>query len=546
MAARRHRCARPQQSARWPHASVRCVELLTAPASALRRRGGQRRASCWAAPLSARNLLAEKSARGCATVMVRVRVSASVAARLRCRACRCGARSHNLLFKKDRNKHELIRERRCARRDFRRRTARSRHACLLCCACWRGRAAAGRPGDPEPHARPARWRAMSSGACSRPCSTCCRPPVPSCSSCFSRKASRLCRGCVARAASTRLTRSRPTSRSPSTIGTARLVDEFQDTSFSQLDLLERLHRAGPIGDGRTLFCVGDPMQSIYRFRQAEVGCSSTCSSVARCATCGWSRSGWKRISARGPPGRLGERAFPACWQRVATRSRARSVQPAIPRQSPSLAACTFTVRQRDDDDRGGRVVSMVRETLERSALGTIAVLVAARTHVDAIARELATRGRRLSGGRDRAAARSTGRAGPHRTDACPGARADRTAWLAVLRAPWCGLALADLHALADAGDDDDAEGICALASARPTICSRKAALSDDGRERLQRALGELAAALGERGPLAVAHWVERTWNALGGPATLTRRGSRRRRSYFARLEQIGDVPISTT
>ncbi|MGH8237586.1 MAG: UvrD-helicase domain-containing protein, partial [Steroidobacteraceae bacterium] len=50
-----------------------------------------------------------------------------------------------------------------------------------------------------------------------------------------------------------------------------LVDEFQDTSFSQLDLLERLTGGWADGDGRTLFCVGDPMQSIYRFRQAEVG-----------------------------------------------------------------------------------------------------------------------------------------------------------------------------------------------------------------------------------------------------------------------------------
>ena len=49
-----------------------------------------------------------------------------------------------------------------------------------------------------------------------------------------------------------------------------LLDEFQDTSFTQLDLLERL-TAGWQGDGqRTIFAVGDPMQSIYRFREAEV------------------------------------------------------------------------------------------------------------------------------------------------------------------------------------------------------------------------------------------------------------------------------------
>jgi hypothetical protein len=38
-----------------------------------------------------------------------------------------------------------------------------------------------------------------------------------------------------------------------------LVDEFQDTSFGQLDLLERLTAGWTPGDGRTLFCVGDPM-----------------------------------------------------------------------------------------------------------------------------------------------------------------------------------------------------------------------------------------------------------------------------------------------
>src|SRR6185436_1019530 len=49
-----------------------------------------------------------------------------------------------------------------------------------------------------------------------------------------------------------------------------LVDEFQDTSQSQLRLLELLTGGWQNDDGRTLFLVGDPMQSIYRFRDADM------------------------------------------------------------------------------------------------------------------------------------------------------------------------------------------------------------------------------------------------------------------------------------
>ena len=48
-----------------------------------------------------------------------------------------------------------------------------------------------------------------------------------------------------------------------------LVDEFQDTSSAQLALVRLLTAGWQKEDGRSIFCVGDPMQSIYGFRQAR-------------------------------------------------------------------------------------------------------------------------------------------------------------------------------------------------------------------------------------------------------------------------------------
>lgn len=49
-----------------------------------------------------------------------------------------------------------------------------------------------------------------------------------------------------------------------------LIDEFQDTSTPQVELLKLLTAGWGADESKTLFLVGDPMQSIYRFRDANV------------------------------------------------------------------------------------------------------------------------------------------------------------------------------------------------------------------------------------------------------------------------------------
>jgi len=120
--------------------------------------------------------------------------------------------------------------------------------------------------------------------------------------------------------------------------------------------------------------------------------------------------------------------------------------------------------------------------------------------------------------------------------------ADRLAWLAVLRAPWCGLLLPDLCAIAAAAEARGDGSIAGLMRTPEEI----AGLSADGRARLARVAPVLSRALDARRRAGVAARVRGAWLALGGGATLKEPidldAIERFLSLVADSEVAGDLP----
>ncbi|MCI0401717.1 MAG: UvrD-helicase domain-containing protein [Gammaproteobacteria bacterium] len=294
-----------------------------------------------------------------------------------------------------------------------------------------------------------------------------------------------------------------------------LVDEFQDTSVSQFELLTRLTAGWERGDGRTLFLVGDPMQSIYRFRQAEVGLFLR---TQRHVQVG----GVKlhpltlRANFRSQQGIVDwvnttfSNVLPVS-ESIATGAVPFARSDAVKTRLGGAAVSVYPFYGKDLKAEADRVMALVKAARQEDADGTIAILVRSRTHLAAIVPRL--RGENL---RFRAIEIDPLSDRPVIQDMLALTRAlvhlaDRPAWLSILRAPWCGLTLADLHALA--GDDhtstlweliqDDARG-------------RR--LTPDGQKRLLRIREVLRVALTERRRRSLRRWVEGAWLALGGPA----------------------------
>ncbi len=315
-----------------------------------------------------------------------------------------------------------------------------------------------------------------------------------------------------------------------------LVDEFQDTSLSQFDLLTRLTAGWQPDDGRTLFVVGDPMQSIYRFREAEVGLylrarlegigavqltplALTVNFRSTQGVVDWVNRTFERVMPDAED--LASGAVPY------VRSQAQQGRDPQAASNDSAddehdAVHMHALGSFDRAIEAQQVAAIVQwEVSEKSHKNnklqkTIALLVRARGHLLHIAAALRAAGLRFQAVEIEALGQR-----PVVQDLTALTRAlfhpaDRIAWLAILRAPWCGLTLADLNALA--GDDHHA-AVWTLMHDE----ARMQKLSPDGAGRLTRVRGILGEFVAARRRVTAARWIEGAWLALGGPACVQER-----------------------
>lgn len=347
-----------------------------------------------------------------------------------------------------------------------------------------------------------------------------------------------------------------------------LVDEFQDTASPQLELLRKLTSGWQAGDGRTLFIVGDGMQSCYGFRNANVGLfldarQQGIGTVDLTALD-------LRVNFRSQAGVVNwvndifQNAFPLqddISRGAVCYSPSVAFKPAIDGDAVSFYACTYPseskntdVRNSDDNDEeipsrlnaqqqeAEKVVELVQQARYDNPAGSIAILVRTRNHLARILPALTAAGLHYQATEiDRLASRMA------IMDLLSLTRAllnpsDRIAWLSLLRAPWCGLDNNDLHKVStfDLAEKNPRVNDTAFAVIWPQLHLHEQinGLSGNGKMILARVVPILEQALQERYRKPLRQWIEGIWFALGGPATLLDANDQDNiNSFFALLDK---------
>ena len=340
-----------------------------------------------------------------------------------------------------------------------------------------------------------------------------------------------------------------------------LVDEMQDTSTGQYQLIERL-TASWDGYSQTVFLVGDPRQSIYLFRQARVErflhsmhtqqlgdlpltrLRLTANFRSQSTLVREFNQNFNLIFPEDAelPYTSADATLPSSPHARATVWHANPISTASDAATAAtLSAAEIKLQQARRDALEIRRIA--REWLEkplpqgRTKPWQIAVLVAGRSHLTEIVAALqqqdalgrvpfrAVEIEALDQRQEILDLYALTRALLH--------PADRVAVLAVLRAPWCGLSLADLHILI--GSDDPALKDYSI---QRLMDERGHLLPDETLGRLQRVWRVLSDASAQRARLGLTQLVERAWRSLGGEAWLSHQQKTNTNLLFSLLDNL--------
>ena len=297
-----------------------------------------------------------------------------------------------------------------------------------------------------------------------------------------------------------------------------LVDEFQDTSSSQAELLKRLMRGWPEHNAtgaapRTLFIVGDAMQSIYGFRYADVALFLN----ARQGYFGGIPLEPVTLSQnfRSQP-EIVDWVNQVFAELMGAEDRphhgsVRHVKAESPPGNSSAVDAGVKIRLFEDGEGQSEaqfIATQVATVMERDPDASIAILVRAKSHAGPVTAALEQAGIPFSGDAIQSLADQ-----PVISDLLALCRylanpADTIAAISLLRGPWCGVTLNTLNQLLNAHPERPLDLLHAL--------QHLPSVADDEGRRLQRVLTVLQWAEMKRDRLALSIWVEQIWLRLGG------------------------------
>jgi ATP-dependent helicase/nuclease subunit A len=305
-----------------------------------------------------------------------------------------------------------------------------------------------------------------------------------------------------------------------------LVDEFQDTNPAQFSMIESLVAEWSEGDNRTLFIVGDPMQSIYGFRDADVGIFLDA----------W-QSGFRSVAMTKITLSANYRSRPAVieWVNVSLENvfaqRSHLAQRSIPFaraeaiRSSAQHSGVQCIAHADAIAEAQYIANDIEAVFQENVSAKVAVIVRSKSHANELLRELGARkialaAQEFASWTDRPIIRDL-----TSLTYVISQPSDRLSWFAWLRSPMVGLRLTELSEIANRSAD------VMLALEEP--------FADETDERISVAKRALRTAMVASDYASLAERVHRAWLECGGALLLESEDEQREvDAFFELLDEI--------